>query len=73
MIADENYSHVAPTGWKRATTLTEARRNGRDAARLYGGVLERYPQTAIFNTSDIRVLVAVINDLTQPWRGQRDD
>ena len=65
-------THQAPH-IDRATTLTEARRNGRDAVRLYGGVLERYPSTAIFNTSDIRVLIHVIEDLVQPWRGQRDD
>lgn len=72
MSADQIHQHALP-GWQRARTLGEARRNGRDAAKLYGGILERYPNTAIFNTSDIRVLVAVIEDLTQPWRGQRDD
>ena len=70
MIAD--HDHQAPH-MDRARTLTEARRNGRNAANLYGGVLLRYPNTAIFNTSDIRVLVHVIEDLIQPWRGHRDD
>ena len=54
----------------RANTLTEARRNGRRIVELYGGVLRRYPQDAVFNVSDIRVLVLAIEDLVKPWRGQ---
>jgi hypothetical protein len=54
----------------RARTLGEARRNGRHAAALYGGVLDRYPVDALFNTTDVRVLVRVIEDLVRPWRGQ---
>jgi hypothetical protein len=42
-------------------------------ANLYGGILERYPVDAVFNTTDVRVLVAVIFDLIEPWRGQHDD
>jgi hypothetical protein len=57
-------------GMPRAKTLTEARRNGRHAIELYGHALREYPNTAIFNTSDIRVLVSVIDDLTRSWKGR---
>jgi hypothetical protein len=64
--------HQAPS-YNQPRTLREARANARRVANLYGGILERYPVDAVFNTTDVRVLVAVIFDLIEPWRGQHDD
>lgn len=53
----------AMSGLPRARTLTEARNNGRHAAAIYGRAVEAYPATAIFNTTDVRLLVRCIEDL----------
>jgi hypothetical protein len=46
-----------------ARTLGEARDRARHVLGVYESALERYPQSAVFNTTDVRVLVRTIEDL----------
>jgi hypothetical protein len=47
----------------RARSREEARTNGHHAVRVYGHAVESYPETSIFNVTDVRLLVRVIEDL----------